>query len=242
MSAWLSTTRVIAFLTSSSAAFASDVLVSSAPPPAPTFTYIWYNWNGVYIGGNLGGAWASGTLTDNLSGASFTGDTSGFVGGGQIGYNWQVAPQIVLGAEGMFDGTSISKSSNAVNIFNGDLLQGSARTNSVSTIAARFGYAADRWLYYGKAGGGWVRNSATVTDLTTGASVSSSATNNGWLLGAGIEYGIIPNWTVKLEYDYLGLRSWTRSSLLFVGDTVTLSRQINMFTVGTNYKFTNRPY
>jgi outer membrane immunogenic protein len=242
MSAWLSTTRVIALLTSSSAAFASDVLVSSAPPPAPTFTSIWYNWNGVYIGGNVGGAWASGTLTDNLSGASFTGDTSGFVGGGQIGYNWQVAPQIVLGAEGMFDGTSISKSSNAVNIFNGDLLQGSARTNSVSTIAARFGYAADHWLYYGKAGGGWVRNSATVTDLTTGASVSSSATNNGWMLGAGIEYGITPNWTVKLEYDYLGLRDWTRSSLLFVGDTVTLSRQINMFTVGTNYKFTNRPY
>ena len=195
MSAWLSTTRVIALLTSPSAAFASDVLVGSAPPPAPTFTYIWYNWNGLYIGGNLGGAWASGTLTDNLSGASFTGDTSGFVGGGQIGYNWQVAPQIVLGAEGMFDGTSISKSSNAVNIFNGDLLQGSARTNSVSTIAARFGYAADHWLYYGKAGGGWVRNSATVTDLTTGASVSSSATNNGWMLGAGIEYGIIPNWT-----------------------------------------------
>ena len=75
----------------------------------------------------------------------------------------------------------------------------------VSTIAARFGYAADPRLYYGKAGGGWVRNSATVTDLTTGASVSSSATNNGWMLGAGIEYGITLNWTVKLEYDYLGL-------------------------------------
>ena len=93
-----------------------------------------------------------------------------------------------------------------------------------------------------KVGGGWVRNSATVTDLTTGASVSSSATNNGWMLGAGIEYGITPNWTVKLEYDYLGLRNWTRSSPLFVGDTVILSRQINMFTVGKNYKFTSRPY
>ena len=235
-STWVSCVAAT-LVAASSAAFSSDLSRPViAPPPA-------YNWtDGFYIGGNLGGAWASGTLTDNLSGASFTGDTSGFVGGGQIGYNWQVAPQIVLGAEGTFDGTSISKSSNAVNIFNGDLLQGSARTNSVSTIAARFGYAADHWLYYGKAGGGWVRNSATVTDLTTGASVSSSATNNGWLLGAGIEYGIIPNWTVKLEYDYLGLRDWTRSSLLFVGDTVTLSRQINMFTVGTNYKFTNRPY
>ena len=82
---------------------------------------------GFYIGGNVGGAWASGTVTDNLIGASFTGDTSGFTGGGQIGYNWQVAPQFVLGAEGMLDGTSISKSSNVVNISNGDALQGSAR-------------------------------------------------------------------------------------------------------------------
>ena len=48
---------------------------------------------------------------------------------------------------------------------------------------------------------------------------------------------LTPNWTMKLEYDYLGLSNWTRSSPLFVGDTITLSRQINMFTVGMNYKF-----
>jgi opacity protein-like surface antigen len=98
------------------------------------------------------------------------------------------------------------------------------------------GYATN-WLYYGKAGGGWVRNGASVTDLTTGASVSNSNTRSGWLLGAGIEYGVTPNWTMKFEYDYLGLSNWTSSSPLFVGDTVTLSRQINTFTVGMNYKF-----
>ena len=234
MRAWLSTAAMIAFLTSSLPAFSADLRVRNAPPLAPMYTY---NWTGFYIGGNLGGAWASSTLTDNFSGASFTGNHSGFIGGGQIGYNWQVAPQFVLGVEWMIDGTSISKSSNTVTIFNGDILQGSASTDWISTLAARFGYAANNLLYYGKAGGGWVQNSATVTDLTTGASLSNSNTNSGWLLGAGIEYGWTPNWTVKLEYDYLGLNNWTRSSPLFVGDTVTLSRHIDMFTVGANYKF-----
>jgi outer membrane immunogenic protein len=224
---WLSTAAATALLTSSLGVFAADMRGPTyAQPPMMQL----YNWTGFYIGGNLGGAWASGTLTDNFSGASFTGSHSGFIGGGQIGYNWQVAPQYVLGIEGMFDWTSISKSSNAITVFNGNVLQGSANTDSVSTIAARFGYAANNWLYYGKAGGGWVRNGASVTDLTTGASVSSSNTRSGWLLGAGIEYGVTPNWTMKLEYDHLGLDNWTRSSPLFVGDTVTLSRHIDMFT------------
>jgi outer membrane immunogenic protein len=66
MRAWLSTAAMIALLMSSSAAFAADLRVRKAPPPAPMYTY---NWTGFYIGGNLGGAWASGTLTDNFSGA-----------------------------------------------------------------------------------------------------------------------------------------------------------------------------
>jgi outer membrane immunogenic protein len=231
---WLSTAAGTALLATSLGVFAADMSRPAyAPPPIMSL----YNWTGFYVGGNLGGAWAGGTLTDNFSGASFTGNNSGFIGGGQIGYNWQVSPQFVLGVEWMFDGTSISKSSNAITIFNGDVLQGSASTDWVSTLAARFGYAANNLLYYGKAGGGWVQNSATVTDLTTGASLSNSNTNSGWLLGAGIEYGWTPNWTMKLEYDYLSLDNWTRSSPLFVGDTVTLSRHIDMFTFGMNYKF-----
>jgi outer membrane immunogenic protein len=229
---WGSSIAALLVMTSS-AAFAADLPVRRAPlPPVPV-----YNWNGFYIGGNLGGAWASGTLSDSF-GASFTGNHSGFIGGGQIGYNWQVAPQFVLGIEGMFDGTSISKASNTV-ATNIGVLQGSASTNWISTVAARFGYATNNVLFYGKAGGGWVENSATVTNLNNGFSISNSNTNSGWLLGAGVEYGLTPNWTVKLEYDHLGLSNWSRTGLIApaTSDTLTLSRQINMFTVGMNYKF-----
>ena len=79
--------------------------------------------------------------------------------------------------------------------------------NWVSTIAGRFGFAADRALFYGKAGYGWANGSgnATVTNLTTGASYSigGDGTRSGWLVGGGIEYAINHNWTMKGEYNYL---------------------------------------
>jgi outer membrane immunogenic protein len=76
--------------------------------------------------------------------------------------------------------------------FTGPALQVATSTQWVSTLAGRFGFAADRALFYGKAGGGWVSNNATVTNLASGASASSSGTNSGWVLGAGVEYAFTP--------------------------------------------------
>ena len=150
-------------MVASSGAFAADLPVK-APVMMPIPVY---NWTGFYIGGNLGGAWTNGTLTDNFSGVSLGGgNKSGFIGGGQIGYNWQVSPQFVLGVEWMFDGTSLSGSGGTGVTVLGDTLTGSAKTDWVSTLAARFGYAANNWLFYGKVGGGWVQNSVTVTDVS----------------------------------------------------------------------------
>jgi len=62
------------------------------------------------------------------------------------------------------------------------------------------------------------------------------------VVGAGFEYGVLPNFTVRVEYDHIGLGSLTRSGSVVVGntvfsDTITLSRNIDMVTVGANYKF-----
>ena len=238
-STWLFTAAAMALLTTSGSVLAADVAIRKAPPPLPIPVY---NWTGFYIGGNLGGAWSNGTLTDEFTGVSISGNNnSGFIGGGQIGYNWQVSPNFVLGLECMFDGTSNNDSSNQVTVLD-HVISGNAHTNWVSTLAARFGYASNNWLFYGKAGGGWVENHLTVTDLTTGASVSASNTRGGWTVGAGIEYGLTPNWTMKAEWDFIGLNNWTTSAdpifaPAVVGDRFTLHRDINMFTVGVNYKF-----
>ncbi len=215
------------------AAEAADMRVKAppAPPPPPQFS-----WNGFYIGGELGGAWANGTVTDSLFGLNASTSHNGFIGGGVVGFNYQTSNNIVFGVEGDFDWTSLSATGNGIPTQIGTL-QASASTDWVSSLAGRIGIAADRMLFYVKGGGGWVKNTATITNLTTGASVSASNNNNGWLFGGGVEWAFATNWSTKLEFDYLSLNSLSWNSVLFPGETFTASRNISMLKVGINYRF-----
>ena len=91
----------------------------------------------------------------------------------------------------------------------------------------------DRWLVFAKLGGGWVRSDATV-NVPGSPSWNGSSTNDGWLIGGGIEYGFKAHWTVKLEYDYLAVSSWNSAA---VPAAVGLSRDVQMIKAGINYKF-----
>ena len=58
-----------------------------------------FDWTGFYIGGNLGGGWSRGNVTDSLFGVNFTnGNSASFLGGGQFGGNYQIG-SFVIGAE-----------------------------------------------------------------------------------------------------------------------------------------------
>jgi outer membrane autotransporter protein len=199
------------------------------PPPPPPFT-----WAGFYIGGNIGGAWANGTFTDNFTGVSFDTDHSGFIGGGQLGFNVQIR-NLVFGVEWDFDWTSISETSNGVIIPFVGTLQASAETDWVTTLAARAGLTLDRWLVYMKVGGGWAHDSASLTNLTTGAVASSNDTRGGLLVGAGVEYAFTSHWTARAEYSFLDLSDRTVTGPL--GSTFTFDRDIQMLKIGLNYKF-----
>src|SRR5258707_14537185 len=79
--------------------------VSGGLPPPPVVVPI-YNWTGFYVGGNIGGAWRHGdNFTDTIFGVNFDdGDGRGvFIGGGQVGFNYQFFNGFVLGAEFDFD-------------------------------------------------------------------------------------------------------------------------------------------
>src|SRR5262245_10255625 len=204
-----------------------NLYVVPLPPP--------FNWTGFYLGGNIGGARETSTLSDNFTNVSFDRDNNGFIGGVQLGYNYQVG-SLVLGVEWDFDWTSID-ASGVVNIPGlGGALQASADTEWITTLAGRVGLALDRTLVYVKVGGGWVRNEATVTQLATGNTLTASRTNSGWLVGAGFEYAFAPNWTAKFEYDFLGLADKT-----FPGFPGTrgfeLDRDVQQVKVGINFKF-----
>jgi opacity protein-like surface antigen len=214
------------------AAGAADMKVKAppAPPPPPPFS-----WNGFYIGGEIGGAWANGSVIDNLFGLSVSTSHSGFLGGGVVGFNYQTS-NIVFGVEGDFDWTSLNATGGGMPTAIGTL-QAAANTDWIASLAGRIGIASDRTLFYVKGGVGWVQNSASITNLTTGASVSASNTNSGWLLGGGLEYAFASNWSAKVEFDYLGLRDFSWNSVLFPGDSFTASRNIAMLKAGINFRF-----
>jgi outer membrane immunogenic protein len=217
------------------------------PPPPPIFS-----WTGFYIGGNIGGAWAHNNWTDTLFLTSFNNGNNGrFIGGGQIGGNYQIG-NFVIGGEWDFDWASNNNNNNVGVLLPAGLIVVNNNNNRwITTVAARFGWAVDHFLLYGKAGGGWVgNNNFTVTNLTTGVSFTcgsfgvTNCGNNagGWLVGAGVEYAFTNNWTVKAEYDYLGLGNRTvfipAGAPFLGGDTfVSNNRNVQMFKVGFNYLF-----
>ena len=88
-----------------------QALAADLPPPPPMprapATYIpvapYYNWTGFYIGGNLGAAFTSASFSDTL-GSTFTNSSNTtFLGGGQVGVNYEFWGGVVVGAEAMFD-------------------------------------------------------------------------------------------------------------------------------------------
>jgi outer membrane immunogenic protein len=236
------TVAVLALFTIPMAASAADLKARPAPPPPlpPPFS-----WTGFYIGGNIGGAWVHGNITDSLFGLNFNnGNNNGaFIGGGQVGFNYQFS-NYVLGVEGDFDwAANNNNTGNGVVVPGVGTFQVTSNDTWIATVAARFGLAYDHWLFYGKAGGGWVGNNGfTVTNVTTGASItgSNSKTLSGWLVGAGVEWAFASNWSAKIEYDFLGLssRTFTSTGAVLAGDTFTTGNpNIQMVKFGINYRF-----
>jgi outer membrane immunogenic protein len=207
-----------------------------------------FSWTGFYVGANIGGAWAHNDWTDTRFLTNFNNNNGVFIGGGQIGANYQIG-NFVIGSEADFDGASNGHGGTGVVIPGVRNIVVTNNNRWIATMAARFGFTVDHWLFYGKAGGGWLGNdNLTVTNVTTGVSLTCSTfpncgnNNSGWLVGAGFEYAFTNNWTVKLEYDYLGLGNRTFvipvAAPLLAGDALTSNnRNVQMVKVGVNYLF-----
>jgi outer membrane immunogenic protein len=218
-----------------------------APPRVPA-AYVpavlpAYNWTGFYIGGNLGAAWTQINVTDSNGNSWSNSQQAVFMGGGQVGANYQIN-WLVVGVEAAFDWLANNHNSNNAVSTPVGAFQLSANDRWITTLAARVGVAADNWLFYAKGGGGWVGvNNPTLTNVSTGNSLSLSNSNSttGWLAGAGVEWGFAPNWTAKLEYDFLGLNDSSFTVPVgspLVGDVITThDNHVQMLTLGINYLF-----
>jgi outer membrane immunogenic protein len=214
-----------------------------APPPymPPQF-----NWTGFYVGGNVGAGALSGTVFDVVGvPVGSIGGQAGFIGGGQIGYNWQFSPNLVFGFDWFFDGIGSNNSGSIT--FNspatGDLITASGKADWVTTFTARLGITgptADHWMWYTKGGGGWIQTQSSFLDLgptCPGAGGSLTRTSGGWVWGVGVEWAFAQNWTARLEYQYLGLNSIGVNNVLLNDPLSIQNPNFQSVTLGINYLF-----
>jgi outer membrane autotransporter protein len=185
----------------------------SRRPPPPLMQPI-YTWNGFYVGGHFGGVSTREDATDGVT--TVSPDPSGVLGGVQAGYNYQLAPNWLLGVEGELSWTSASATN----------LDFNSRHNWYDTFDGRLGYVMGPWLLYAKGGVAWMNADYSVP----GASVN--VTRTGWNIGAGAEFMIAPQWSAKAEYNFLDFGT---DNLGFPLAGIGVNTQVNEFKVGVNY-------
>ena len=168
-----------------------------------------YNWNGFYVGANLGYQWGKVTNWPST-------EPSGIAGGGQVGYNWQVHPNWVLGLEADIQGSGANDTFAAYKFSN----------PWFGTVRGRVGYAMNNVLIYGT--GGFAYGGGKISF----GGVTEAQTHIGWTAGAGVEVGLTPNWSAKAEYLYVQL-----SDQGYVLTGVNNGFQSNVFRLGVNYRF-----
>jgi outer membrane immunogenic protein len=253
-------------------AVAADLPVK-APAPVPAAVY---DWTGFYVGLNAGGAWGNSDPSTSLTcthapGFTFsifncpnallvraagTGSMSGtgFIGGGQIGYNLQ-SGSLVYGAELDFDSFNLKASRQVTANYVASSTQFFTISSSVSTT----------WLFTARARVGWAFNNLlayatgglAVTDLEASNSFfdnglaggaqatgtwSASKTQAGWTVGGGLEWAFARNWSAKAEYLYVHFDP-TANGLITAaggyGNAISTSTDLtaNIARAGVNYKF-----
>lgn len=172
-----------------------------------------WNWSGFYAGLNAG--YARNTTTwndldgifDGVGGVLITEAANGFIGGGQVGYNWQSGHALV-GVEADFDFLSLSQNTRQLAFPAGNV--GPTFHDSIQwlgTVRGRAGLAFDNILTYLTAGLAYGRVQHTIVDpfFNTNPNFSLSSTKVGFVAGIGTEYGLDPRWSVKVEALYVDL-------------------------------------
>lgn len=217
------------------------------------------DWTGPYVGVNGGWNWSStnvqtSTTVNQLTGVdagagpvtvpptTFESNTprlngSGFMGGGQLGFNGQVGG-LLLGVEGDFDGLWDRRHSTTVyNLSATDLTTGSTVTayreadpEWVATARGRLGFVLDRALIYGTGGAAWAdlrertdfsyAPAVTTAVMTANPSTTfgpytsegeTRGTHLGWTAGGGAEFMVGPNVSLGVEYRHTDIGAFNVS-------------------------------
>lgn len=217
---------------------AADLAVKAPYYKAPVVAV--YDWTGFYFGVNAG-IGIGRDRTDHSFPAAGSFDTTylspqGALGGGQIGYNYQLNTLLgpaVIGVEGDIQGTDMRDDRTSLNGF-GVVSQFNQKLDWFATARGRVGLVTGPVLSYVTAG--YAYGNVKTGILENGVTaLSTSRGQSGYVVGSGVEAALGGNWTGKIEYLYLNLGNKTD---IFAGGTQALDTQIreNIFRVGLNYR------
>src|SRR5881227_2249372 len=166
------------------AAMAAPAFAADMPPrpytkaPAYTAPQVVYNWTGFYVGGHVGGAFAGNN--------SLQSSDARFLGGVQGGFDYQFAPNWVMGAEAQYSWLS-GGNNNSVIFPAGTAVSGRV-ADQIGSVTGRFGYTWGPALLYAKGGYAW--RDGNITGVTTAGVPQGFTTNgnhkDGYTVGGGL--------------------------------------------------------
>jgi len=210
------------------------------------------DWTGFYAGvnGGYGGGKVGGVTAFAQPGLAFStyasNRTGGALAGGQIGYNYQLANQIVLGLETDAQWSGVSAWHQATTIGGPGGFVFTDTPNGMTwfgTTRARVGYAHGASLTY--ATGGVAYGEITANGAQFAGALFSGAgsrTQVGWAVGGGSEYALTRNLSLKAEYLYMSFAGVNGPAAglglaPFAGAFSTSRFTTNVTRVGLNWRF-----
>ncbi|WFU20861.1 outer membrane beta-barrel protein [Bradyrhizobium sp. CB1717] len=217
-------------LSAAAPALAAD-LAARPYTKAPAMVAAIYDWSGFYIGINGGGGSSHATWDFVGVGREGSHDATGGTVGGQIGYRWQ-SGQWVFGVEGQGNWADFSGDNQSA-LF---ATRNRTKIDAFGLITGQVGYAWNNVLIYVKGGAAVVSDKYEISALGGGLLASTSDTRWGGTVGAGLEYGFAPNWSVGVEYNHIFLSDKDVTFAGFAG-TERIRQDVDMGLVRLNYKF-----
>jgi outer membrane immunogenic protein len=249
----------VAATTIAGSALAADLAPTPYVAAAPVFS-----WTGFYVGidGGFGGGVVDGdttfiqppitiggfTVPGSVSTLHTSNRTGGFIVGGQVGYNYQLPNNIVVGLESDGQWSDVKESEHEIAASTiGTLRFTDLRIGLdwFGTTRLRLGYALGRFLPYITGGVSYGQVTASGSQLVLGAAGtafgSASTTHAGWTAGAGAEYAVTDNISLKAEYLFVQLPGVSGSEVGFappvVGSFKTGTFGTNIVRAGLNWRF-----
>jgi len=193
-------------------AMAADLRMPVKAPPAPIVPV--FSWTGLYLGIEGGGGWGSVNWLDNSSvgcppcvGVSHK--PSGGIFGGEIGYRYQFN-NVVIGIEGTAAWADLNDTVSTASPLFFPTETETFKVRSLYSATGQLGWAFNQALLYVKGGWAgantnWNVNAPTAVAPNTPFTATNSQNNNGWTVGVGLDYALMNNFVVGVEYDHFDL-------------------------------------